>query len=69
MLLTLESQIFATGTPINQAINTFRRERSSNQGQSLPIKNLDPGSKHFYRWLVCNCLLSFNFVYIKSDCV
>ena len=33
ILLTLESQIIAPGTPVNQAIKTFGREQSSNQGQ------------------------------------
>jgi len=43
--------------PVNQAIKTFWREQSSNQGQNLPINNLDPGCKHFFRWQVCNLLL------------
>jgi len=55
--------------PVNQAIKTFRTERSSNQGQFLPISNPYPGHKYLYRWHVCKYLLLFIYVYIKSDCI
>jgi len=62
----LEFHIFAVWTPVNQAIKTFRREQSSNQGKYLSIKSLDPGHKHFYRWHVCNYFLLFNYVYAHT---
>ena len=36
----------------NQAIKSLRREQSSDQPHFLPIKKLDRGHKHFYRWHV-----------------
>ena len=42
---------------INQVIKCIRREQSSNQAHFLPIKNLDPGGKHFNRWHISDYIL------------
>jgi len=47
-LLTSCGYIFAA----SQAIKSFRRGQSSNQGQVLPIWNLNPSHKQFYRHCV-----------------
>ena len=39
-------------TPVNQAINSFGKENSSDQGQFSPKKILDPCLKCFYRGYV-----------------
>ena len=54
ILLTFEFHIFALWMPVNQVIKTFRRKSSSNQGQFLLIKNLDPSCKRFYKWHTCS---------------
>ena len=49
---------------LNTIIVLFERSQFfTSVTQSLPIKNLDPVHKDFYRWHVYNYLLLFNYAY------